>query len=244
MLLRILLKLKFNRKKVVRNTMLKFPTWCYQCKTHISKEIESILSGICISCYNEFPFWEPFTCQKCGGSHLTNHCTESWTGSVNHFYSIFNYQPPISDWITGLKYSRNLAAGKILQKIIQHWLEEHSHLLKQVDVIFPVPLHQRRLRQRGFNQTTYLLEKQKLHPVNPYLLKRIRHTPHQAGLSKEERVSNLLGAFRENSEIKGKHILLFDDVLTTGNTIGEISKIFKQAGASEISVLVLSQASF
>lgn len=217
-----------------------FPTWCYQCKTHISEEIESTLPSLCINCYHLLPFWKLST----GETYQNDSCAENWAKPAGHFYSIFDYKPPISDWITSLKYTRNLVAGKILQEIIKQWLDEHSHLLEQVDVIFPVPLHHRRLRQRGFNQTTYLLQKQNSHPVDSKLLRRIRHTPHQAGLSKEERLSNIQDAFRGDATIEGKHILLFDDVLTTGNTVREISKVLMQYGASDVSVLVLAQAFF
>lgn len=222
--------------------MLKIPSWCYQCNVHISKNIESILSGFCINCYRELPFCDFSKCQKCGGDHTTTTCTEQWTHNLHQFFSVFDYEQPVSSWVPLLKYGRNFSVGKILQQIIQLWMDEHAHLLTDIDFIIPVPLHPHRLRQRGFNQASYLLQKQSVLPVRETLLKRVRPTPHQAGLSKEQRVTNLKNAFQSDISVRGQHVLVFDDVLTTGNTIREISKTLAQQGAARISVLVLSQA--
>lgn len=221
---------------------MQIPAWCYQCKTFISLSIESPLRGICTNCYNQLPYRAPTLCHKCGGAHLALHCKEHWASSLHRFHSIFDYKAPISDWITSLKYSQNLVAGKILQNIVSNWIEENSHLLEDIDCIIPIPLYPQRLRQRGFNQTTYLLSRQTVLHENDRWLKRIRHTPHQAGLIKEKRLSNLQGAFKVAPQVKDQRVLLFDDVLTTGSTVLEVSSLLSQMGVKEISVLVLSQA--
>jgi len=115
-----------------------------------------------------------------------------------------------------------------------------------VDLIIPVPLHPRRLRERGFNQSLLLARqvgKRRSIPLNFTALHRTRQTQPQTQLSGAERRKNVRGAFevRQAEVVGGKRILLVDDVFTTGATVQECASVLGEAGASEVHVLTLAR---
>jgi len=113
-------------------------------------------------------------------------------------------------------------------------------------LIIPVPLHIKKLRERGFNQSLILAraigEKQQI-PVNFSLLKRHKFTETQTGMHKAERKQNIKKAFEisDKEKIAGKDIILVDDVYTTGATVNECAKTLIKAGARKVSVLTLAR---
>lgn len=111
------------------------------------------------------------------------------------------------------------------------------------DILVPVPLHVSRLSQRGFNQAGEIaraLGKAARLPL-AHALERNAATRHQVGLSRRERVRNLRGAFCPVLEVGGKKILLLDDVMTTGATLGAAARSLTQAGAAGVDVVVLAR---
>jgi ComF family protein len=117
----------------------------------------------------------------------------------------------------------------------------------RVDVMVPVPLHIRRLRQRGFNQALLMvreLNKRMGIPYEERALAKIKDTPVQIALKKRERRKNLKGAFqvRDQETIQGKSIVLVDDVYTTGATVNECSRTLLAAGAKQVTVLTVARA--
>ena len=113
------------------------------------------------------------------------------------------------------------------------------------DAIVPVPLTAKGLRQRGFNQSLLIarvVSKKTGTPLNIDTLLKIRETPPQVGLSASERHKNLAGAFGVKGDLKGKRILLVDDVVTTGATAAACSKALLKAGAQEVVVLAIARA--
>jgi ComF family protein len=117
----------------------------------------------------------------------------------------------------------------------------------KLNVIVPVPLHPKRLRWRGFNQSVLLgRELGRIFdlPLDPFLLQREVETPPQTQLSEEERRRNVRGAFVVNpsNSVENRSILLLDDVYTSGATVNECSRCLKAAGASEVYVLTLARA--
>ena len=148
--------------------------------------------------------------------------------------------------VHGLKYSdRREGLG-----LFGRWLViAGRELLEDTDLIVPVPLYRGRLWQRRFNQSALLsLEINKLTgvPVDVMALKRHRATRSQVGLSERARRANVTGAFtlsqKKRARIKGKNILLIDDVLTTGSTVDACTRTLKKAGAARVDVLVLARA--
>ncbi len=145
-----------------------------------------------------------------------------------------------------LKYNDRLDLAPLMAR----WMARAAgDLLKEADVIVPVPLHRTRLFMRRFNQSAELgrqLSLQSGKPFNAIDLKRIRRTAHQVGLGERAREDNVRGAFAVSDAGKmafaGRRILLIDDVYTTGATVSAASRALRKAGASDITVLVFSMA--
>ncbi|NVK20167.1 MAG: ComF family protein [Methylocystaceae bacterium] len=120
-----------------------------------------------------------------------------------------------------------------------------ADLIKQCDVITPVPLHWRRLAKRQFNQAGLLAQEvAKLTNLtfDPAILKRIRHTPPQGHLSRMARQKNLKGAFRVTKPVQGHSILLIDDVMTTGATLLNCTNLLLKSGAKDVFIITLARA--
>jgi len=120
--------------------------------------------------------------------------------------------------------------------------------LPEVDMIIPVPLHPRRLKERGFNQSQLLgrvLAEELNIPCDPFALIRTKDTDPQVGLSEKERRKNVRGAFeidqRREFLVRGKTLLLVDDVMTTGATVEECARTLKSAGAEKVYVLTMAR---
>ncbi len=153
------------------------------------------------------------------------------------------YAEPLRDGIHAFKYdgSRDLAAP-LARFMIEAWANGGL----QADLLVPVPLHPRRKRERGYNQSA-LLAKQMSSVlgvvVDQQAIRRLRYTDQQAILAHEERRHNVQGAFRaEPARSNGKHIMLVDDVFTTGATLSECAATLLSAGAIRVSAMTLARA--
>jgi ComF family protein len=116
----------------------------------------------------------------------------------------------------------------------------------EYDLLIPVPLHAARLRWRGFNQSLLLareLASAWQMSANPFVLRRCRSTPPQVGLDERARRRNVRGAFEvaDRASVKGRAVLLVDDVFTTGATVNECAVTLRRAGARYVDVLVLAR---
>jgi ComF family protein len=116
-----------------------------------------------------------------------------------------------------------------------------------IELIIPVPLHPKRLRWRGFNQSVLLarqVSRAYALPIDAFILIRDKETLPQTQLSEEERRKNVRGAFsvRAGGALKAKTILLVDDVYTSGATVNECSRVLTRAGARKVHVLTLARA--
>jgi ComF family protein len=137
--------------------------------------------------------------------------------------------------------------GENLAKFAYQALKEEEGLWQKVDALVPVPIHPKRKRRRGFNQAQAIaeeLEKIKGLKVAKGILVKVKNVPAQTSLEAEDREKNVIGAFRVAKEdhVKGKRLLLIDDVYTTGATIRECSRVLKKAGAKEVNAITLAQA--
>jgi ComF family protein len=148
----------------------------------------------------------------------------------------FRYAWPLDRLETRFKFSRDLAAGRAL---VTMWQRENVPLpLPQT--ILSVPLHQRRLRERGYNQAweiAHPLAHSLGIPCGHNLLQRVRHTDAQTGLDATQRRRNLRGAFvlSQGAALPG-HVAVLDDVFTTGATLAECARVLKRAGVSRVDV--------
>ena len=150
--------------------------------------------------------------------------------------TLLNYQDEIvQDLIKTLKYDRSGQAARLLAGALAEYLREEVANLKAFStkpvVLVPVPLHHTRERERGFNQIELVLQNLPLEfkngevsSVNTTHLIRIRATPQQTRLSRNERLKNVEGAFALTNDFPDAHIILIDDVTTTGATLCEAAK--------------------
>jgi len=218
------------------------PSWCLHCRRFISKPLRSPSAFLCSRCLDQLPVIEPPICNHCGLKHRTNDCRESWAKPIDSFQSIFYYRDPVHHWIVNHKYSSGLFAGRLLREFVTGWFKEHAGRVSGLDAVLPVPIHPLRLRQRGFNQTAFLLKAQRLLPLKTGWLKKKRFTPQQAGLTGKSRRENVRGSFAVKTAVASKKLLIFDDVCTTGQTLGEVCRCLKKAGAAEVHILTLSRS--
>ena len=159
--------------------------------------------------------------------------------------AVVSYETIILNAIHQFKYGNNISVGSMLASFMADFSFPGVGFIGY-SLIIPVPLHIKRLRQRGFNQSLILaqsLAKKWQIPVNFSLLKRHKFTLTQTGLNKDERKQNIKGAFEVNNKkiISGKNIILVDDVYTTGATINECAKTLIKAGAQKVTVLTLAR---
>jgi ComF family protein len=151
---------------------------------------------------------------------------------------------PVFKAITGFKFSRQMA----FLPVMQHWLQQPLclELVADADLLAPVPLHPKRIKHRGFNQSLLLAQAFPGAPVAREAVIRTRHTMPQVRLNPEERHKNVKGAFAvtDPARVKGKHVLLVDDLYTTGATVKECARVLRRAGASRVEVLTVARVRY
>jgi ComF family protein len=152
------------------------------------------------------------------------------------------YGGPLAEALARLKYR---GRSDVAAALAHYLVERVQPWTGRVDRVCAVPLHPRRLRERGYNQSALLawpVARSLGVPFDPQLVRRRRVTRNQVGLSLQERTSNVQDAFVANARARGLRVLVVDDVRTTGATMGAVSRALLAAGASEVWTLVLGQA--
>lgn len=165
-----------------------------------------------------------------------------------------SYSGGLRELIQLLKYQSVRPAAGVLGRMLAEALLELSEDFGDVaPVVVPVPLHDSKLRQRGFNQSEWIaraaLKNFRMRgterlALEPSWLGRVRETQSQTGLSAEQRRANVRGAFRvlRPAAIAGKDIVLIDDVFTTGTTVRECARVLRRAGAARVLVATVARA--
>jgi len=151
------------------------------------------------------------------------------------------YEFPVDSAIKALKFRRQLFYLPVFSGLLVAAAKEN---FTDIDALVPVPLHHWRHSLRGFNQAVELcnIVSRRIGIPIVHNVKRVRATKMQSGLSAEERRQNLRGAFSLTARLRSRHPLLIDDVMTTGETCGAISKVLLSAGAEKVSVLTIARA--
>jgi ComF family protein len=195
---------------------------------------------------------EPY-CPLCGipfgveatTGHLCGDCLQSLHRFDRARATAF-YQGLIREVIHRFKYGGQTFLVRPLARMLTDRARELTRL-HRIDTIVPVPLHRKRLSQRGFNQSSLLARRLgtllKI-PVDYSSLQRTRWTDPQIGLSRNQRAANVKGAFSVKSpeKIEGKGVLLLDDVLTTGETVNQCVRVLRKVGeAREVVVLTVAR---
>ena len=159
--------------------------------------------------------------------------------------SLGPYEGPLGEVVRTLKFRRRRELTKPLAQLLAETLRRQD-FTQHIDLIVPVPIHWRRRFGRGFNQSELIAEHLGRFlrlPVTKRNLRRIRHTKPQTKLSRSERLKNPRGAFRVRrpGDVKGKNVLLVDDVMTTGGTMTECARELRKADAKAVYAAVAAR---
>ncbi len=178
--------------------------------------------------------------------HLCQTCLEKEPALARH-RSLARYEGHVKEAILLFKYRGFKVLGHWLGDLLAENLGNEDDLWEGVEALVPVPLHPRKERKRGFNQAQVLARRLAKHKSLSLLERRlikVVNIPAQTSLEAEEREKNVRGAFRirKAKDLKGKIVLLVDDVYTTGSTLRECSLTLKKAGAKEVRAVTVAQA--
>ena len=151
------------------------------------------------------------------------------------------FEFPVDAAIRQLKFHRKLQYAEPLGELL---CRAAARLPGDIDALLPVPLHWTRHGVRGFNQAAELCRPLRRVTGLPVIrnVKRLRRTPYQSGLGARERRRNLAGAFAVRGAIPARHVVLVDDVMTTGETCSQLARVLLAHGARKVSVLALARA--
>ena len=224
------------RQLASRGLDLLFPPECAVC----SREG----SFLCAGCEPRLPRLSPPYCRKCAEPDAAPTC--SWCRADGPAYerirAPYRYNGPVRDMVHDLKYGNIRALAPTLGGLLADYLES---LRFEADVISPVPLHPRRERSRGYNQSNLLareVSRRTQIPMADDRLLRSMDTPPQVAMSgREERRQNIEGAFECTRDASGLRVLLIDDVVTTGSTMSACASALKDAGAESVFGLALAR---
>lgn len=180
------------------------------------------------------------------GSYICSRCRATLPWYDDFSKSAFAYLEPVSQLINVFKFNGGVHLTEDFAEALERSFRK-KHDASAVDTVVPVPLHPKRLMERGYNQSGLLaasFAKRIGRFCDETSLLRVRDTPHQSRLSGGERRINLKGAFRvpDPSFIRGRTVVLIDDVMTTGTTVEECTAALRKAGAYKVIPFVLAKA--
>jgi len=209
------------------------PARCHWCGAAVGGQ------PACPACRDALP-WNACACRACALPLLSPQqgvCAACLTDAppFDRAWTAFRYETPVRQQIVGLKFRGTLAPAHVLGRLMAERLARRAEPLPEV--LIPVPLHAARLRRRGYNQALEFgreLSRRLSLPLAPRAAARTRPTREQTDLTAAERRRNLRGAFSVGDAVRGKHIALLDDVITTGATLGELARAARKAGARRI----------
>ena len=175
--------------------------------------------------------------KTCPDAANVRRCRHPWID----WYRYIRYGGAVRSAVHALKYRNITAIAPVIAALIsQHPYSRNA----RIDCVAPVPIHTERLRERGYNQAALLAEhvaeSRKLLFI-PEALSKTRATASQVDLTKQERATSLRGAFAANFDFDDAHVLLIDDVCTTGNTLMNCAAALKRAGARRVSAMVFAK---
>lgn len=194
---------------------------CYWCK---EEEISEFF--LCESCLNKLDYVD------------NNFKLEGYEAHAIYFYNKF-----MANLIGDYKFYRNTSLYKVFGSMVESYIL-NSDYLRDFDYILPAPSSQRTINKRGFDHikliTDYFVKKNKMTYLDGF--EKIKDTKAQHTLDLEDRNKNLRGSFACHKNLAGKSVLVFDDIITSGNTALEITRTLEKAGAKEIKILSLTSS--
>lgn len=215
------------------------PAHCLMCDQPGMTEMD-----LCDGCWRDLPR-NRIACTRCAlplatTAHSCADCLQKET-PFERTVAPMQYLAPLTTLVPRLKFHQDLAAGRLLAELFCR----HTANCEIPDVLVPVPLHRARLRKRGFDQALELakmIARRKAIPLRTDLLSRTRNTSAQSYLDAGQRHNNLRNAFVVNK--RGSipvHVALVDDVMTTGTTVRECSKVLLKAGVQQVDIWVMAR---
>jgi ComF family protein len=224
-----------------------FSSCCVLCDASVSSDI-----SLCTPCLQDLPRIKS-SCRQCGlplkqqlEGALCGRCQQSLP-PIDYLISSLHYAYPVGHLVAQLKFQHDLTLAKIFSHLLLTALTTHykEHPIELPDLIIPVPLHKKRIRQRGFNQALEIarpIAKALNIPIAINTIQRIKHTQAQSLLSAKERRKNLRQSFALIKPLSARHIVLVDDVVTTGATVYELAILLKRSGVKKVGVWTVARA--
>lgn len=217
-----------------------FPSRCLLCQARVAAD-----SAFCTPCRQSLP-WLNAACAHCGTAlpaarPACGACLKR-PPRFDRTRALFHYAAPIDRLVLGFKYGARLDFGRVLGSALATAIAADP---MRVEAIVPVPLHRRRLRERGYNQSLELarpIARALGIPLLTHAVRRVRPTPPQTRLDYAQRRRNLRQAFVVSGDVAGKRLAIVDDVMTSGHTANALARCLKQAGAKEVVVWVVARA--
>ena len=237
----------FVRRAIDAALCALYPPHCAKCEADTASGVH-----LCRSCAGkahriESPFCqkcsEPFdgaidgafTCSNCG------HLTRNFECAVSRYLS----KGVVRDFIHRFKYNQHFYLRHPLADWLSETLVDERILSCGIDAFVPVPLHPARRRERNFNQAEVLARLIAPRAGKPVVqaLRRDRYTTTQTRFDRHQRMENLRNAFsvRHNAPVQNRHLILVDDVFTTGSTVDECARVLREAGAASVRVVTVAR---
>lgn len=218
-----------------------YPQECFICH----HPVEDVV--LCDDCHVETKRQWNY-CATCCGELLAGACCLSCelnerSDAIDHYVVGYHYHHAMKDAIVQLKFNHKMHMVRVIKALMESVLMDHQSELAKIDYIVPMPVDRVRLAGRGFNHMLEVamgLQPLINQPILHHALRKKAFSIPQSNLSKQERAMNLQDAF-DCEPMKG-HVLLLDDVLTTGKTLQFAAQALKRSGVREVTALVLAKA--
>lgn len=214
------------------------PQDCFVCGA------ESAGEAVCEACARALPRRPPTACPRCGlpglGGGRCAAC-EREQPAYDATLALYDFVFPVDAMVHALKYRHRLALAAFFGAALAARARDFGGA---VDLVLPMPLHPRRLAERGFNQAVELarpLVQARGLPLGLAVVRKRRDIPAQAGLDRAARLRNPRGAFECDAVLHGQRVIVVDDVMTTGATLDELARTLKRQGASWVGNLVVAR---
>ena len=234
-----------------------FPSRCIFCQQTVKS---SIVDGvtvnqnieICADCYETLPH-NSCCCVRCAlplaegidNGVFCGRCIQKLP-AFDYGFSPFRYEDKIISLIHQLKFAEKISYARSIGEILLTMVEQDLLTAQgRPDCLLPVSLHKSRLRQRGFNQSievARVISKKMGIPIDNDMVIRRRSTVSQTGLNAQQRRKNIRDAFSVVSDASYQHVLIIDDVVTTGSTVNELARVLKKCKVEKVGVLSVARA--